>query len=270
MEDSQRKQDSFKLKSLITEYRNGSQSALAEIFELCEPMAKSMSKKYWSIAMKRNFLFEDLKQEAYIGLLGAINNFQIKENNDFVAYALTAMNYSILVYIRNNSNRIVKTNVNKGFADMVSMNKTLSESTDTTLGEMLTDEDQEAEFFEIEKLIDNEILKKNVQNMLHDIINDDSEISLLNDIYGLNGITYSLSEICERNQISMKELIFKERMMILQIRNKPRIENYLEKFDYHCKEAYKYGVQRFNDTRISSTEFIAFMNLEAENDLKGR
>lgn len=257
MDYSQREQDDIKLKQLITEYRNGNQNALVEIFEICEGMAIRMSKKYYSIANKRNMPIEDLKQEAYVGLLGAISNFPIKEDNSFISYAFTAMNYSILVYIRNNSNLVVKTNAKKGFANLMSMDKCLNDSTDTTFGETISDDDQEEQFCKIEKLIDEGILKKDVRNMLHSIIGNDSDIAIMNDVYGLDGRTYPFDEICKRNNITMKELIFKERLMIIKIRNSPILEEYIEKFDYNSKSAYKYSIQRFKNTGTSSTEYLA-------------
>lgn len=262
MDDLKRKEDDIKLKELIAAYRNGNQNALEEILVICEGMVIHMSKKYYSIAEQRNMPIEDLKQEAYVGLLGAVNNFKIKEDNSFISYVLSAMNHSILVYIRNNSNWVVKTNIDKGMANLTSMDKTLNDSTDTTFGETLFDEEQEEQFLEIEKLIDEGFLKKDIQNMLNTIIGQDSDIAILKDVYGLNGTTYSFDEICKRNNLTLRELIFKERLMIIQIQNSPKLERYIEKFDYHCKEAYKYGVQRFKDTRVSSTEFVALRHLE--------
>lgn len=268
MDVSQRKEDDEKLKKLIIAYKGGNQNALVEIFEFCETMVVRMSTKYYSIAAKRNIPIEDLKQEAYVGLLGAVNHFKVGKDNSFVSYAFSAMNYQILVYIRNNSNQFVKTDVNKGFASLQSMDETLNSETDTSFGEMLPDESSEDEFNEIEQLIDNDILKKDIQMMLEDVIASDSEIAIMKDIYGLDGVTYSFDEICKRHNLSLRELVFKERLMVLQIRNSGKLENYLEKFDYHCKEAYKYGVQRFKDTRVSSTEYVAFMNMEGQDDLQ--
>ncbi|QNO15328.1 hypothetical protein HYG86_11400 [Alkalicella caledoniensis] len=268
MDVLQRKEDDKRLKKLITAYKNGNQIALVEIFEFCEGMVERMSTKYYSIAIKRSMSIEDLKQEAYLGLLGAVNHFKVCKDNSFISYAFSAMNYQILVYIRNNSNQFVKTDVKKGFASLSSMDEALNGETDTTLGEMLPDECSEDEFHEIEKLVDNEILKKDIQMMLEDVIASDAEIALMKDIYGLDGETYSLNEICEKHNLTLKELVFKERLMVMQIRNCGKLENYLEKFDYHCKEAYKYGVQRFKDTRVSSTEYVAFMNMEGQEDLR--
>lgn len=262
MDDSKRKQDDITLKKLITEYKNGNRDTLAEIFEICESMVIRMSRKYYSITEQRNISIEDLKQEAYIGLLGAVNHFKVQEDNSFVSYAFTAMNYSILVYIRNNSNKIVKTNSKKGFATLTSMDESVNNVTNILYGETLHDDSQEKQFYEIENFIDKSILKKNIQNMLHTIIENDADITVLKDVYGLNGETYSLTEICERNHLTFKELVFKERLMILKIKNSPKLQSYLEKFEYNCKTAYKYSIQRFKDTWTSSTEFLALKHLE--------
>ncbi len=262
MNGSQRQLDDQNLKELLVEYKSGNQTAQEQIIEICEPMVSRMARKYWSIAIKRNMSLEELKQEAYVGLLGAINHFQVKDSNSFISYAFSAMNYSMLMFIRNNSNLVVKGNYKKGFANFVGIDEKVNSRVDATYGDSIVDENQEDEFLKIEKFIDSKLLKKHIIFMLHDIFENDSQIDLLKDIYGLNGNEYSLTELCHKNNISLKELIFSERLMILQIRNSPLLESYFEKFDYHCKEAYRYGVKRFENTRTSSTEEIAMRMIE--------
>lgn len=257
MNGLQRKQDDAKMKQLIIAYRQGNQGALVELVELCEPMVDSMSRKFCGLAMQKNIPIEDLKQECYLGLLGAVCHFPVDiENNNFSSFAFSSMNYQMLIYIRNNSNRIVKSDWRKGSIETESMNKEL-----TSFGE-LEDNSQEEAFKAIEDEIDKKYLQQEIDKMLNDILSKDSNIELLKDIYGLNGQSYSMNDICQKHGISLKDLIFKERMMILKIKNDPKTKSYLERFSYDCKHAYHWGFEKFGNTMFSSTEFLAMKHLE--------
>lgn len=261
MDEVQRKQDDKQFKELINEYRNGNKDSLTELVELCEPLVIRMSRKYYGLAMIKNIPIEDLKQECYIGLLGAASHFPVdKPDNSFISFAFSSMNYQMLMYIRENSNRIVKSDLSKGSIETESMDKELSSFN------QLEDVSQEDEFSAIEIDIDREYQRQEIDRMLNDILSKDSNVELLKDMYGLNGQGLSLNGICQKYGITMKDLIFRERLMVLKIRNSPKLENYIENLDYNCSVAYKYGLQRFKDTGMSSTEFLALKHLKAEQD----
>lgn len=262
MDNLQRKEDDIRFKDLVIQYREGNKDSLTELVELCEPMVEHMSRKYYNLAMLKNIPIEDLKQECYIGLLGAVAHFPVDvENNSFTSFAFSSMNYQMLIYIRNNSNRIVKSDWTKGSIETESMDKE-----QCSFGE-LKDPFQERAFEEVENDIDRQIQKKAVYQMLNDILHSESDVQLLKDMYGLDGQTYSLNELCNRHNITLKQLIFKERLMILKIRNNRKLQKYIEKLDYCSQAAYKYGVQRFKDSRVSSTEFIALQHIEYQEKL---
>ena len=263
MDEIQRAQHDIRFKGLVIEYRNGNKEALTELVVLCEPLVGYMSRKYYNLAMLKNIPFEDLKQECYVGLLGAINRFPTNiQNNSFRSYVCSAMNHQVLMYFRNNSNRIVKRDASKGHAEFESMDKV-----QTSFAE-LEDPIQGDLFDSVINDIDREIQKKNIQKMLNDILNQDNDITILRDMYGLDGKTYSMYEICTKYNLSLKELMFKERLMVLKIQHSRKLEKYIEILDYCSQAAYKYSFQRFKDTRISSTEFLAMKHIEYEEKNK--
>lgn len=246
-------------KQLIADYRNGEKECLELIVQKSIGMVKHMSYKYKGLADSFYIPIEDLEQECYIGLLGAIDHFPI-DGDSFISFAFSAMTNQMLTYIKYNTHRIVKKDKDSGNAQFESMDKEL-----TSFGE-LEDVSQEDEFRAIEADIDREYQRQEIDRMLNDILCKDSNVELLKDMYGLNGQGYSLNGICQKYGITIKDLIFKERLMVLKIRNSPKLENYLEKIDYNCSIAYKYGVQRFKDTGMSSTEFLALKHIQAEQD----
>lgn len=255
--------DKQAFKDLIVKYRSGDQKALVTLVEKSMGMVKHMSRKYYNLSKMYNIPLEDLEQECWLGLLGAVSNFPLDiANNDFVSFAFSAMNYQMLDYIRSNSNRIDKYNMEKGFAELESMDKEKC-----SFGE-IEDVNQESAFDDVIHKIDQEILKKNIENMLQNILVSTDDIDLLKDIYGLNGNSYSFQELCSKYNLSFGELIAKERFLILKLKTDKKIQDYLEKMDYTPSAAFHYGIDRFKNSGMSSTEYIALKHIKAQNSLK--
>lgn len=247
-------------KQMIADYKNGNPDCLEQIAIAAIPMVKHMSFKYKSVAHSFNIPLEDLEQECYIGLLGAVKNFP-PDGDSFISFAFSSMSNEMLTYIKYNSHRIVKSNREKGNAEFESMDKELN-----SFGE-LSDPFQEEAFENVLDEIDKDIQRRNIFRMLDDILNQDDDIELLRDMYGLDGQKYSIAELCQKYNISMKQLICRERLLILKVKKSKKLQEYIQKLDYFPQEAFKYGVNRFMNSRVSSTEYIAMKHMEYEEQL---
>lgn len=256
MEIQDRKTSADEFKQLIIDYRAGDKDALETIVQNSSGMVERMSHKYYNLAKLKYIPIEDLKQECYIGLLGAVAHFPVDiPDNDFVSFAFSSMNYQMLIYIRNNSNRIVKSDYSKGSVELESMDKEQCSFAE------LADEKQELMFKTVEDAIDQEKLHQDIEEMMNDILQGEN-IELLKDMYGLHGQSYSWNEICDKHNLTFKDMLIQERRMILQVRNSEKIREYKYNFDYHCSLAFKYGVEKFKNTWTSSTEHLAIQHLE--------
>lgn len=263
MENIDRQFSKEEFRKLIIQYRNGDHKALETLVKNSVRMVKSMSRKYYGFTMSKHVPIEDLEQECYVALLGAVNNFPVDVmDNDFVSFAFSAMNYQILNYIRFNSNRIDKYDLSKGLVEFESIDLEKN-----SFGE-LADPSQEALFEEVESRIDHEINQKIVHQMLSEILNNADDVSLLKDIYNLEGRHLSFSELCEKYNISFSELVCKERLLVLKLKHSRKLQKYLEKIDYTPKCAFCYGVGRFKNTTTSSTEYIALKHIEIQSSLE--
>lgn len=77
----------------------------------------------------------------------------------------------------------------------------------------------------------------------------------------------SLSEVSRKENVSGERIRQIERKALITLKKKKQIQDIAEQWGYQCQQAYHYGLQRFKDTGTSSTEFIALRRIEIEQRL---
>lgn len=80
------------------------------IFQKYKPILVSLSNKYYSIVKNRGIEYDDIYQEALIGLNYAIDHFDGDKNNTFYTYAILCINSRLKTYVHasfNNKNKVL-------------------------------------------------------------------------------------------------------------------------------------------------------------------
>lgn len=77
----------------------------------------------------------------------------------------------------------------------------------------------------------------------------------------------SLSEVSKQEQVSGERIRQIERKALITLKKKKQIQDIAKQWGYQCQQAYHFGLQRFKDTGTSSTEFIALRRIEIEQRL---
>ena len=104
------------------------------LFDKYRPIVVKMASKYKMEAKKMGLELEDLVQEGYIGLMGAIKNYNPNDNTLFYTYAIISIKSKLLNCMRANSCK-------KHFClnQSVSLSKPISNNQDLTVLDFIKD-----------------------------------------------------------------------------------------------------------------------------------
>lgn len=280
---------------LVHEYQNNNNmQALNDLIEQNTGLVMYFAKQYRSLGKKASFEFDDIVQEGWIGFIDAVNSYdpQYTKNNDldegasFSTYAGTAIQRRIQRAINKCIPREKKSDTYSEIIRVNSIDKLLPDSEDTTLEAFIPDEKSMQSYEDIEKNIDNELLRKDLLQLLDSIFGGEFEYNgqdfngvknvrslfdkLVNGItakevlllhYGFFGKPMSFTKIAEKVGLSGSRIEQIETKGIYAIRNHEKGKEFMKKYEIKYieeLEGRKESINQFNsaDKVISSIEYI--------------
>lgn len=230
---------------LVAEYQKGNESAFNELIEKNKGIRASLTKKY-SAAASANGIdtsyckkgqFNELEQECVIALYEACRDYKFVGNNFFqYAYKVTKNRIINLIWKRRNN---TSKNYRKNFKsiEFLSLDQQNSDDENSTLENILADEGSAALFYDIEKSIDDELLKKDIEKLLTDMFADTENYTILHMFYGLGQLPLDYIQIAEKLNMDINKIIDIERSSIKLLRYSPKSEWFICKYgiDYNME-----------------------------------
>jgi RNA polymerase sigma factor (sigma-70 family) len=197
---------------LVKEYRDGNYFVLDELMLKNRGLVKYFANRYFPLTKNTPLEFDDLEQEGWIGFLDAVNQYQYQyqsQFNDgelvkFATYASLKIKYKILNALNRTMCRRNKHDLSSDQVTICSINAPVPGTDNLTIEDGVTDDRSPIDFMLIEEEIDNEILKKDLLNVIDSVFGKGR--GLINNVliihYGLIGKAKSFADIAERYGVS--------------------------------------------------------------------
>lgn len=208
---------------LVHEYQNGNHQALDELINQNNGLVYYFANKYFPISPKTTMDMEDLVQEGWIGFVDAVKKYdpctpieqeeaepiclEDEEENKtvmFSSYAGRAIQNNILRAINKSIPRMKKSDTYSEPIMVNSVNAFLPGSDDTTLEAMLPDEGSTQSYKDIESNIDNEILRKDLIQLLDSLFGGEFMFNGI-DFNGVDNVKSLFYKV--RDGINAKEVL---------------------------------------------------------------
>ena len=109
------------------------------------PLIKNITIKFYNYLKRYGVEFDDLFQEAYLAFLKTIKLFNEKENTLFYTFLRININSKLLNY-----SRVITSQKNLFYLNMISLNQPLPYNNDTTVGDYVKDNVQEDPLISLE------------------------------------------------------------------------------------------------------------------------
>jgi RNA polymerase sigma factor (sigma-70 family) len=235
---------------LVLEYQNGNRAAMDELVENNMGLVKYFTNKYGGFA-NITLDIEDLEQEAWIGFMKAVEKYKFNEDEPvlFSSYASKAIMYGIFRAFDENSQRMKKSDRTTKVS-VISFSTPISSADDSeTMEYILPDKKAEEPFRNIEKEVDNEILRKDIFEMLDTVLGNDIDKRILIEHYGLYGEPMTFEDIGKKHCLSTQWVSQLEVSALRKIRHSTTGKAFMNKYydDYvGILEERKESINQFN------------------------
>lgn len=208
---------------LVQEYQNGNHQALDELINQNNGLVYYFANKYLPLCPKTTMDMDDLLQEGWIGLVDAAKKYdpnkpleqeeaepiclEVEEENKtvmFSSYAGRSIQNNMLRAINRSIPRMKKSDTYSEPIMVNSVNAFLPGSDDTTLEEMLPDEESMESYKEIEEDFDNKLLRKDLIQLLDSVFGSEFRFNGI-DFNGVNNVKSLFYKV--RDGINAKEVL---------------------------------------------------------------
>lgn len=286
---------------------------LVDLIQSGENIKQNMAELY---QQNRNYIYkialpyskscemDDLMQEAYFGLVEAVDHFDPDQGFKFITYMPHWIKLKIHRYVENcgRAKRISSSELQlmskyqkfkrdfRNYHDgepteadymkhldiskrrLNSLEKYIYESScqsmdaalpgtdDITLGDAIADD------FNLEEDVTDRIATEQTQAVIWACVGklDSRQQNIIESRYKRN---MSLTEVSKVEAVTAERVRQIERKAIITLKKEKQIQAAADFYGYGCRHAFHYSLQKFKDTRTSSTEFIALRRLEIEEQL---
>lgn len=206
---------------LVLRYQEGLETSfdcLDELVEANKGLVIFFARKY--AGFSNNVLaVKDLIQEGWIGFLNAVEKYKFNEDNPvkFSTYAGKAITRQMFRAIDKNSPRIKKSD-RETKVNLRSLSEIIPGTDDFKVVDTIIDVSTINSFEIMEKEFDNEILRKDIFEMLEIIFPDDIKRDIIIEYYGLEAKPMTLAEMGKKYKLSIERIRQLEREAIRTIR----------------------------------------------------
>ena len=212
---------------LVQEYQNGNHQALDELIQQNTGLVFYFANKYQGFGQRVSLELDDLVQEGWIGFVNAAKKFDpnrliekeeiesicLNDNDDpdeeiktakFSTYAGRAIQSKIIRAINNNIPREKKSDLYSEPIKVNSINALVSGTEGATLEIFLPDEESTQSFNDVEENIDNEILRKDLLQLLDSVFGGEFQYNGM-DFNGVENIESLFDKLLDG--ITAKEVL---------------------------------------------------------------
>lgn len=245
---------------LILNFQNGDEVAFEKLVDCLLPIIRSVIKKYGKYAFELGInsqkhskgVLNELEQECVICLFKICKTYKFDKEN-IITYFYVCCKHTIINYIWQTRNRTSKLyNKNCVFPQQVSFDSHIFNDSETSLSDLISDESSQDDFDRITDKIDNEILLKDIIQLLKETFKCDNKGKIIRMLYGIGEPRKPMKEICEMLNMSSFEVNKEEKRALNIIRHYPGCSWFMKKYapDYYINSLER--IEQINDP-IQST-----------------
>lgn len=274
----------------ILDYQSSKDELLLnQILEEYDKLINHVVWKYKNLGYKAGLEYDDLKHEAVIAFIESVMNYRCG-NNKFSTYAYIRMKYQIFNLIKKgfnepdlSLNQVIDVRSNtrghntRQFKDVIGYEDIYSFIESSKMNDMKMDHLREDLFNVLDTLF------PSVKHLNYDFISNDNLMSIFNDsslgkdvlikYFGLEGISYSYSEIADMKGASKKCIIEIKENALKEIRKSDIGKQLMKKYqgimiDYWDFEKYRVNPLQPPDKILERNELIddILLNLLKEGE----
>ena len=245
---------------LILNFQNGDEVAFEKLVDCLLPIIRSVIKKYGKYAFELGInsqkhskgVLNELEQECVICLFNICKTYKFDKEN-IITYFYACCKHTIINYIWQTRNRTSKPyNKKCVFPQQISFDSYIFNDSETSLSDLISDESSQDDFDRITDKIDNEILLKDIIQLLKETFKYDNKGKIIRMLYGIGEPRKPMKEICEMLNMSSFEVHKEEKRALNIIRHYPGCSWFMKKYapDYYINSLER--IEQINDP-IQST-----------------
>lgn len=270
--------------ALVEEYQKGNEESLNELIQANEKLVYFLANRYHRMCRLSFLDKDDLIQEGFIGLMEAAKKFDLNresgsedESVKFSSYASKAIMGRIFRAANKHVAREKKSDTYSEIINVNSIHDFIPGSEDITYKDLLSEEaDQAKSIPEFERKFDNEILKKDLLQLLDNVFGKEFQVNLIDPVlipssqalldkikdritpkeiillhYGLLGKKLSYRAIENRANISVTRLQQIESKAIQTIRTSEHLNPIIDLYG----EEFEISSESWNKERMDAISF---------------
>ena len=240
----------------VTEYQNGNEEVFDDLLSNNTGIIHFMVHKWWNIVSTKKATKEDLEAECTLAFYYAAKSYN-PGNATFASYAFHRIQWHLC--------RVFKLNKKKTASGedvtIISLDSTVLGTDNLTVAETVADD------CDLEEEVTAQVTCETEYPKIWDAVND-LDCRSRDIIYKRYKDNMTLDNVASDFMITRERIRQIENRALETLRNMQKVKYLAETFDYECNRAYRYGLQRFKDTGISSVESIVFKKFELEEKMQ--
>ena len=240
----------------VTEYQNGNEEVFDDLLSNNTGIIHFMVHKWWNIVSTKKATKEDLEAECTLAFYYAAKSYKADMGATFATHAFNKVQWHLLKVFQLDK---PKTATGEDVT-IISLDATVLGTEDMTVMETVADD------CDIEEEVTEQVTCNTEYPKMWDAV-DDLDSQSRDVIYKRYKENKTLENIASDLLLSSERIRQIENEALKTLRNMQKVKDLAETFDYECRTLYHYGVQRFNNTRTSSIEAVAFRHIELEEKM---
>lgn len=242
---------------LVAQYQSGNMEAFDDLLANNEGIVYSMVNKWFNKIGMGITTFKDLEAECILGFFNAVRTYNPDKGAAFSSYAFDKIHWHLCRTFKLN---MPKTDTGEPIT-FCSIDDLVPGTENLTVGDTIADD------CDIEEEVTAKVTCETEYPRIWDAVNE-LECQCRDVIYKRYKENKTLDHIASDLLLSGERIRQLEDKALKILRQMQKVKDLAETFDYECSTAYHYGVQRFKNTRISSTEAVAFKHIKLEEKLQ--
>jgi len=242
---------------LVQMYQSGNMKAFDDLLANNEGIIHFMANKWFNIISTGITTIENLEAECTLGFFNAVRTYCPDKGATFSSYAFHRIQWHLCREFKLNK---PKTDTGETVT-ICSIDDLVPGTENLTVGDTIADD------CDLEEEVTAKVTCETEYPRIWDAVNE-LECQCRDVIYKRYKENKTLDHIASDLLLSGERIRQIEIRALKTLRNMQKVKDLAETFDYECRTAYHYGVQRFKDTGISSVESIVFRKLELEEKMQ--
>lgn len=240
----------------VADYQSGNEEAFDSLLNENIGIIHDMVHKWWNIVSTKQATKEELEAECILGFYYATKSYNPEKGATFATHAFNKIHWHLCRVYK----QVKKKTATGDDVTVISLDATVLGTDDLTVGETVADD------CDIEEEVTEQVTCKTEYPKIWDAVNELDNQSR-DVIYKRYKENKTLKNIASDFILSWERIRQIEIEALKTLRNMQKVKDLAETFDYECRTSYHYGMERFNNTRTSSVETVAFRHIELEEKM---